>query len=605
MASSASATASSQSPPPPPPQRLIECKICSEKYNISTRRIIKCGFCDFDACMSCYKRYILDQPTAARCMNTSCRKTFTLQFMTNSFTKIFINTEYKEHKSKILLETERALLPLAQLEVERLNEADHIRNSIIKPLLAEQKAIEERLITAVNQVNELLNTKKRSEHTKTKFIRKCTFAECRGFLSNKWKCGLCENYTCNKCLEVRSRDPDAEHTCDPATLETAKLILSDTKPCPSCSEGIYKIEGCDQMFCTGCNTPFSWRTGEIITREQPHNPHYFEWLRKQGTAETGVAERDPNEVRCGREIDYRFIQDINSVTERFVKKVITLNELCNTAITPPISPAPTPTNVLATINTQPNVPPVTPVPPVINNELALFGARPNNYQQFEEGVLNRIARLNRFERFERFMDERQQQPTVTELEKAIKNINDIIQTKNNENAILDAIDNGMVIYIEKIDDIQQCLKNLQRLMGNILQNLNHLREQNIQTNGRTQIRDNSKYRIQFLRNQITEEQFKSTIQKNNKDDTKKMEYYNIISMFVSANTDLIYRIYDILLKNKKIKHTFEIILNVANNINDIFIEMNTLREYVNEQLVNISKMFSSKLYHIDIDIKLQ
>jgi hypothetical protein len=76
---------------------------------------------------------------------------------------------------------------------------------------------------------------------KKTFIRKCPGEACRGFLSSQWKCGLCEKYTCKDCLEVKFGD---EHVCNPDAIETAKLINSDSKPCPGCGAVIFKIDGC-------------------------------------------------------------------------------------------------------------------------------------------------------------------------------------------------------------------------------------------------------------------------------------------------------------------------------------------------------------------------
>jgi hypothetical protein len=47
----------------------------------------------------------------------------------------------------------------------------------------------------------------------------------------------------------------------PRQHRNRKLIKSDTRSCPNCNEGIYKIEGC--LWCT-CKTPFDWNTGKII-----------------------------------------------------------------------------------------------------------------------------------------------------------------------------------------------------------------------------------------------------------------------------------------------------------------------------------------------------
>ena len=107
------------------------------------------------------------------------------------------------------------------------------------------------------------------------FIRSCPDGNCRGYLSTQWKCGLCNKHTCSKCITIKN---DENHECNNDDVETAKLLKDNTKPCPKCSTGIFKIDGCDQMWCTQCHTAFSWKSGQIQTRV--HNPHYYQWLRE-------------------------------------------------------------------------------------------------------------------------------------------------------------------------------------------------------------------------------------------------------------------------------------------------------------------------------------
>jgi hypothetical protein len=75
-----------------------------------------------------------------------------------------------------------------------------------------------------------------------------------------------------ECFEVRGTEKT--QSCNPDNIATAKLIKSDTRSCPNCNEGIYKIEGCAQMWCTSCKTPFDWNTGKIIA--EIYTTHYFE-----------------------------------------------------------------------------------------------------------------------------------------------------------------------------------------------------------------------------------------------------------------------------------------------------------------------------------------
>jgi len=80
---------------------------------------------------------------------------------------------------------------------------------------------------------------------KVKLVRKCPSTNCKGFLNSKWHCDLCTKNICKDCNEEKTEG----HECDPETVETVKLIRSDTKGCPTCGTLIYRAAGCPQMWC--------------------------------------------------------------------------------------------------------------------------------------------------------------------------------------------------------------------------------------------------------------------------------------------------------------------------------------------------------------------
>lgn len=249
----------------------------------------------------------------------NCSKPITREQLVNTFTKKFVSTTFKTHREHCLFEQEKSMLPATQPIVEQLIENEKIKKKI-SDLRSQIVAIQEQIAEHEKELRKNTGTK---EVERKAFIRKCPNSNCRGFLSTQWKCNLCQHQTCRDCNEC-IMDPNDEHKCNPANVETVKLLSSDSKPCPNCGELIFKIEGCDQIWCTQCHTPFSWRTGRVETGSI-HNPHYFEWLRSQNRADQ-QAHLDIV-PRCGREIDHHFVYDMTRKARRNTQMIIIARNL--------------------------------------------------------------------------------------------------------------------------------------------------------------------------------------------------------------------------------------------------------------------------------------
>lgn len=284
---------------------FADCVVCTERRRVKVW--VTCPKCSFACCRSCVKTYLLGLPEMTpKCM--SCGIRWTLDFIADHTDDAFHNHEYREHRAKILLERERSLLPETQPFVERekrkvvLKEKAAKLEERIQKLEAKAKELKNRRFAIRMELNEVAMRDGEAKHgapgVERKFIGHCPAGECRGFLEHKdrkYQCGLCETEVCKECRKVKGEEPEGEHKCNPDDVETAKLISSSTKPCPSCSVPIFKTEGCDQMYCVKCHTAFSWQTG-ALEKGRIHNPHYYEFMRRQNG---GVAPREPGDIVCG------------------------------------------------------------------------------------------------------------------------------------------------------------------------------------------------------------------------------------------------------------------------------------------------------------------
>jgi len=283
-----------------------ECNVCIESFT-ARKPGITCPHCQAQTCRVCVKRYLIESIQTAHCM--ACKKAWSNKFIYDNLPKSWIHGEYRKSRQKLYVDRETAILPQTMgVYQERImrEKAEEELQVKIRGVRAKRIALKEEInrlrkeisntMTEENEIWQQITQVRSGGHTakldEPKYIFPCMKGDCRGYIeAQKWKCCLCETKICKSCHAIKVKDQ--EHKCKKEDIETAKMIVKETKPCPTCKTRIFKISGCDQIFCTSCHTAFSWENGTIETGVI-HNPHYFELQQKMG-----FVPRNARDVPCG------------------------------------------------------------------------------------------------------------------------------------------------------------------------------------------------------------------------------------------------------------------------------------------------------------------
>lgn len=315
----------------------MECIACADEI-LSEDKWCVCPRCDFGCCRSCLKRYFkeLDKYDVT-CM--SCREKLSRHDLIQMLGEKYYKGAFSAFRKDILFKREQNIRPhqaslymimeeereiaireatkpidveikklkcvLVEIydemeefeddpdfedEVEKLRkEATKIEIKLRRHIMSKLEARNNMLNPGQNQGNNNNNQnalierieaelqEKIKNHDKMENV-KCSKKDCKGVMfveDDNIICSVCESVYCKDCSEEVM---DEFHKCDKETLRNMKAIRKDCKQCPNCKFGIYKIQGCDHMWCTNCNTSFSWSNGTIIQRVNFHNPHYTDYV---------------------------------------------------------------------------------------------------------------------------------------------------------------------------------------------------------------------------------------------------------------------------------------------------------------------------------------
>ena len=298
-----------------------ECSICIENFTTFKRKKVVCAKCNYSCCKQCCQEYLISTTNEPQCPN--CKTLWDNEFLYENLTKSYVNTTFRNHKKELLFEVEKARIPEMMPAVELYKNLTSMEKKA-KELFDQMLEIRKKYDTLQRQINFIktgnfeaaMNGAIKENKERRAFIHKCSQENCKGFLSAQWKCAVCSKYTCKDCLELVGDHKDDPHNCNEDSIKSAQMIKKDSRPCPKCAVPIFKINGCDQMWCTQCHVTFSWNTGKISVGGNVHNPHYFQFLN-QG----GVVHRNPGDQVCGGLVDsWRFnnlARSTNNVFKKF------------------------------------------------------------------------------------------------------------------------------------------------------------------------------------------------------------------------------------------------------------------------------------------------
>ena len=301
----------------------MQCGVCCEKYNKSSNAKVVCEFngCGFEACKTCIRTYLLGTTNDPHCMN--CKNQWPIKFIVENLNKSFVDNDYKKHRKNLLVEREISRTPELIILAERTklfqdeeaelqlitDEYDKMRKSVCEM----HKKIREKKL----HIYRIKSGEDTDKEERKKFIMPCPGDNCKGYLSTQYKCELCKLFTCPDCFEIIGYTKEDAHECKDDNIKSAELIKKETKGCPKCGVRIFKISGCDQMWCTECKVAFSWNTGKIVINGAIHNPHFYQYMQTNNA----IAPRNPGDVLCGGLLhynQYRYIQTYFNNVDKFV-----------------------------------------------------------------------------------------------------------------------------------------------------------------------------------------------------------------------------------------------------------------------------------------------
>ena len=291
----------------------MECQICCNKYTSKLRRKYTCIECSESACTGCVFKHMMGTLGDLKCLFCDA------QILITDLREYLSASKYKhlaEKEVDHLFQLEIGMLDATKIaldEEQRLIEMDVVIRWMRRDGLNDMQIFH--ALTEMGYMKEMPRKTLSLTHMCPKCNNLLTTKTQSTQVSGETQAPEWESYTCDSCnIKVCSlciEESQPNHQCNKEVLETLKHIHATCDTCPKCQVIIEKESGgCDQMFCTKCNTTFSWTTRRIMTKgEIRHNPHFYEWQRQQEGA-----SRNPLDNPCEGHFLIKCQEELNDIT---------------------------------------------------------------------------------------------------------------------------------------------------------------------------------------------------------------------------------------------------------------------------------------------------
>jgi hypothetical protein len=516
---------------------------------------------------------MLSKNENAHCM--SCKIEWDRKFLTDNLDNLFMTKTYKEHRESVCFDRELGMLQGTQVYVEKAIKLEALKNELkeTKTLIAELK------LKQINLEREILVENQTKVLTAKKFVRRCPNGDCLGFLSTSLKCELCEVFACSECHEIKGKTAQEKesHQCKPEVIESVKMIESDSKPCPTCSSLIFKIEGCFAkdtpilMWDQSVKMSQDIIPGDLLIGDDNKQRQVLDTCSgednmyeiKQEFGETYVVNSKHTLVlknEKGEEIEI-MVEDYLKLADD--QKKLLYGFKCSFSVSE---------NSISSISVK------------LLGKGTYYGWRLDGNHRFiapDFTVLRNCHQMycvcchTAFDwQTLRIETGQIHNPEYFEYLRKKGSL------ERNPDEVLCGRELDHHLYLKVLSRVSNENYVMQEQLQNIMEKAMHIRFEEQPRFRRDRLNNNIDLRIMYMRNQIDKDKFKMLLQKREKESSKCNEIHNVLVMFTNCLTEILYRIQ-------------------PDTLRENIIECDELRKYTNDCLTRISKTYKSKEYVIN------